>query len=150
MNKFIVIKRQMLCGHPDFGGYSNKLSYYLKSLQFVKYKKFYDLYEFKIDGVYECKNDAKLYIFMMKYPEYIFCILDNIKMFLVKTNVILMIQDDLRLDTYKEAIDTEIYKNKGFTESFYYDGSPKIAIVTDEDKFKEFIKRYPQLIKEYI
>jgi hypothetical protein len=89
-------------------------------------------------------------MFMMKHPEYIVCILDSIKMFIVQHNVILMIQDDLRIDTYHEVRETEIYRNKGFIEFFYYDGSPKIAIVTDEDKFKEFTKRYPQIIKEYI
>jgi hypothetical protein len=60
MNKFIIIDRQLLCDSPDFGGYPNKLSYYLTSFKFIKYKKFYDLYPFRISGVYECKDNSKL------------------------------------------------------------------------------------------
>lgn len=139
MNKFIIIDRGYLKSHEDFIGNRQKLVNFLKSIKFKKHKNYNKFCPYDLYGVYECKSEQGLSLFILKYGSCIKHILDEWKMFIVDNHY-----------EWNNINSSKVFENRGFIKVFYGAKREIAAIVTDHEKFNIFVKLYHGIVKKYI
>jgi hypothetical protein len=150
MNKFIVL-RDNVENHRDFCGDLEKFNNYIKTLNFKMI-----IFDTDIKHHVFCVDESALSFFILKYPDFIFCLLDTPITFLSNMfvgDIVSLFMKKYNI-SHDEAVNHREFKDRGFLFAFSGvsndGGFQNIAVIKNKDNFERFIGEFPQVVVRYL